>query len=75
MKVVRGCTAHALLTLLNAKSEPIEHDDMLTVAHAVARSNNTANNALWRLMNAGLVVLEYRITPEGAKALQEAMQR
>jgi hypothetical protein len=73
--IVRGKTACALLTLLQVKDGPIPRKDMLRITHAIARKAHAGQVALLRLVEDGLVTVEYRITPAGAKALREATAR
>ena len=63
-------TPRAILAELAARRF-VDRRAMLRRAKELAGSNSAALMALKRLQDQGLVVCEFRLTPEGAKALAE----
>ena len=73
MKVLPCGTPWAVLDAL--RKGPIPKREMVRQARRLAGSEHGGDVALLRLVESGLVVCEYRMTPEGAAALAKANQR
>jgi hypothetical protein len=70
VKLTAHSTTRRVLRKLAAGA--IERKALVDKARAIAGNEHSATVALLRLIEAGLVTLEYRITEEGARALKGA---
>jgi hypothetical protein len=75
MIVMRGSTPNSLLTFIKAKRGRAPLEEVREAAHALSSSDVAGNTALKRLIAAGCVVVECRITAKGTRAWQKARKR